>query len=351
MRFIHTADLHLGARPDAGKNNSGNREREIWETFEKLIGVCEKKQVDLLLIAGDMFHRQPLLRELKEVNYLFSKLTRTKVVMIAGNHDYMKWDSYYRTFQWNQNVYPLFGDRLQCAEFPELGTAVYGLSYHRREIKDNVYEKAKPWKKQKFEILLAHGGDEKHIPVNKASLLSLGYDYIAMGHIHKPGVVEENRILYAGALEPIDKNDTGVHGYVYGKVSEGRVKTEFVPFASREYIHMKLQVNKEMTNLEAKELLKKKIQEMGVQNIYKVVLTGFRNEYTTFDVDTMDDYGNVLEIVDESRPAYRFDKLKEENKDNLLGNYIEAFSGFPKDSVEYMALYEGVEALLETKRG
>ena len=136
MRFIHTADLHLGARPDAGKNNSGNREREIWETFERLIGVCEKKQVDLLLIAGDMFHRQPLLRELKEVNYLFSKLTRTKVVMIAGNHDYMKWDSYYRTFQWNQNVYPLFGDRLQCAEFPELGTAIIGerlrIMYTRR---------------------------------------------------------------------------------------------------------------------------------------------------------------------------------------------------------------------------
>ena len=307
--------------------------------------------MDLLLIAGDLFHRQPLLRELKEVNYLFSKLTRTKVVLIAGNHDYLKWDSYYRTFRWNKNVYPLFGDRLQCAEFPAIETAVYGFSFHKREIKENVYVKAKPWKKQRYEILLAHGGDEKHIPMNKASLQALGYDYIAMGHIHKPGIVEENRILYSGALEPIDKNDTGVHGYVFGEIRDGKVHAEFVPFASRQYIHKKLQIDKTMTNLEVKELLARTIQEMGIEHMYKVILTGFRNEHTIFDMSDMDPYGNVLEVVDESKPAYRFDKLREENQDNLLGNYIEAFSGCAKDSIEWMALYEGVEALLETKRG
>lgn len=316
-----------------------------------MIDECEKKEIDLLLIAGDIFHRQPLLRELKELNYLFGKLPRTKVVLIAGNHDYLKWDSYYRTFHWCDNVRPLFGDRLQCADFPELETAVYGLSYHKREIKENIYEKANPWKKQKCEILLAHGGDEKHIPMNKAGLLALGYDYVALGHIHKPGVIEKNRIQYAGALEPIDKNDTGVHGYIYGEWENGKLQTEFVPFAFREYIHMNLPVNKTMTNLEVKELLKKQIEEMGLQNIYKVILTGFRSEYTIFSPEDMDPYGNVLEVVDESRPAYRFDKLREENKDNLLGNYIEALMDFPKDSVEYMALYEGVEALLETKRG
>lgn len=351
MKFIHIADLHLGANPDAGKRYSAHRAKEIWDTFEKVIQQCEKKQIDLLLIAGDLFHRQPLLRELKEVDYLFQKLTKTKVVLIAGNHDYMKWDSYYRTFQWSKNVFPLFGDRLQCAEFPELETAVYGLSYHKREIKENVYEKAKPWKKQKCEILLAHGGDEKHIPLQKAGLLALGYDYIALGHIHKPGIVEEDKILYAGALEPIDKNDTGVHGYVYGVWEQEKMHARFIPFAMREYIHMNLPVNKNMTQFETKDLLKQKIQEQGIQNIYKVILTGFRGEYTVFDTDDMDPFENVLEVVDETKPAYRFDKLQEENRDNLLGNYIEALSGFPKDSIEYMALYEGVEALLETKRG
>ena len=38
-----------------------------------------------------------------------------------------------------------------------------------------------------------------------------------------------------------------------------------------------------------------------------------------------------------------------ENSDNLIGKYIEAFSGCSEDSVEYQAMCEGVEALLENK--
>ena len=90
MRFIHIADVHLGAQPDAGPLYSENRGRELWDTFEYVLGVCEDERTDLLLIAGDLFHRQPLLRELKEVDYLFSRLSHTKVVLIAGNHDYIR---------------------------------------------------------------------------------------------------------------------------------------------------------------------------------------------------------------------------------------------------------------------
>ena len=77
MRFIHIADVHLGARPDAGPLYSEGRARELWETFEHVLGVCEEERTDLLLIAGDLFHRQPLVRELKEADYLFSELTHT----------------------------------------------------------------------------------------------------------------------------------------------------------------------------------------------------------------------------------------------------------------------------------
>ena len=120
MRFIHIADVHLGARPDAGPLYSEGRARELWETFEHVLGVCEEERTDLLLIAGDLFHRQPLVRELKEADYLFSELTHTKVVLIAGNHDYIGKNSNYRTFRWSENVYPLFGETMQYADFPEL---------------------------------------------------------------------------------------------------------------------------------------------------------------------------------------------------------------------------------------
>ena len=69
MRFIHIADVHLGAVPDKDKSWSKERADEIESTFDRLLAVAEERKVDLLLIAGDLFHRQPLMRELKEVNY------------------------------------------------------------------------------------------------------------------------------------------------------------------------------------------------------------------------------------------------------------------------------------------
>ena len=85
MKFIHIADLHLGAKPDAGNAYSQNREQELWDSFRDIITICNQKKTDLLLIAGDLFHRQPLLRELKEMNSILEMLEHTEVVMIAGS--------------------------------------------------------------------------------------------------------------------------------------------------------------------------------------------------------------------------------------------------------------------------
>ena len=114
MRFIHITDIQLGADPYIGSSRKEKREKEIWTSLERVLEVCESKHVEMLLIAGDLFHRQPLRRELKELDYLFSKLTMTEVVIIAGNHDYLKRDSYYRTFQWSKNVHMILDREIQC---------------------------------------------------------------------------------------------------------------------------------------------------------------------------------------------------------------------------------------------
>lgn len=348
MRFIHIADVHLGARPDAGKAYSEGRPRELWDSFSRIIVLCEKEQADVLLIAGDLFHRQPLLRELKEVNYLFSTLSYTQVVFIAGNHDYIKRDSYYRTFDWNPNVHFLQGTEMGCAVLVQLDLAVYGFSYHAREMREEKYHIKAPGK-YRYEILLAHGGDERHIPVKRDALEVSGFDYIAMGHIHKPQVLAENLAIYAGALEPVDKNDTGQHGYVRGEITERGTFTEFIPFAAREYIHLALRINESMTNGSLKDYISDVIEKRGVDNMYKFILRGLRDPAVEFDTGHMDTYGNILEIVDETRPAYDYQSLYEENKNNLIGRYIEEFEGCGEDSVEYQALQEGVQALLDSR--
>lgn len=62
MKFIHIADVHLGVVPDAGKSWSEKRAADIWTTFTEVFAVAKKIKVDMVLIAGDLFHRQPLIR-------------------------------------------------------------------------------------------------------------------------------------------------------------------------------------------------------------------------------------------------------------------------------------------------
>ena len=351
MKFIHIADMHLGVSPEAGKAYSGERRGEIWESFRRLIRVCKNEAPDLLLVAGDLFHRQPLLRELKEVDGLFASLERTQVVLITGNHDYMRRDSYYRTFQWSANVHFLGSASVEAVELPALETAVYGCSYHERQIRQPLYDSAPAAGRQKREILLAHGGDTDHIPVSREALAGLGYDYVALGHIHMPQVVIPGLAAYAGALEPTDRNDTGHHGYIQGEITEDGCRFSFVPFASREYIHCEVEVDRRTTGAGLADLIWKKIEENGIQNMYKFLLKGYRDPDTLFDLDALDRRGNIIDIVDETKPAWDLEKLYRNNKNNLIGRYIESFSGAEKDSVEYRALFEGISALMETRRG
>lgn len=340
--------MHLGAEPDVGKNQRKTRASEIWRTFENLITVCEEEKIDLLFIAGDLFHRQPLLRELKEVDHLFGTLSKTRVVLIAGNHDYIKSNSYYRTFEWSPNVTMLDSDSVEYVEFEHLDTAVYGLSYHERENTEPVYEKIRMHDSCRHHILLAHGGDEKHFPFRKAVMQQMGFDYIALGHIHKPGALIPDYMIYSGALEPIDKNDIGKHGYVKGELTNEGCRTTFVPFAKREYIHLELEIEEHMTGFEVRKKIQSEIEANGTQNIYRVVLEGFKEPEIVFDFGGVDVYGNITEIEDNTKPAYDFYHLLQKNRGNLLGKYIESFGDASPDTIEYDALCEGVQALMET---
>lgn len=351
MRFIHIADVHLGARPDAGSAYAPLRAREIWESLEKIIDLCNAQEVELLLIAGDLFHRQPLLRELKEVNGLFARLVKTQVVFCAGNHDYLKKDSYYRTFPWEKHVHMMLNRELETVELPEIGTVVYGFSYESRERTDKPYVGKRAKGGQPAEILMIHGGDERHVPVKREEVSNLGYDYIALGHIHKPQNIIPGKMAYCGAPEPIDKNDTGKHGYIYGEIVDKKCRVRFVPSAVREYIHMEIRVTEDISGSILKEKIRKAIEEKGIQHIYKIVITGFRSPDILFDLQAMDVYGNIIEFVDNTKPSYDFEKIRRQNKANILGKFIGQLEGYGEDSIQYRALCEGVQALMETKRG
>ena len=81
MKFIHIADVHWGARPEREQTFGRIREQEIKETFQRVIDHANKQQVDLLLIAGDLFDQPPTQQELREVDYLLSRLNHTRTII------------------------------------------------------------------------------------------------------------------------------------------------------------------------------------------------------------------------------------------------------------------------------
>ena len=204
MRFMHIADVHLGAAPDHGYPWAKARGKELWEGFRRCIADANEKKVDLLLIAG--------------------------------NRDYLEPSSPYLTYQWNENVITIFSRQLERIRLPELKLEIYGMSYHHREIPEPIMAGVCAEKDEYFKILLLHGGDASHIPLNKDELLDAGFDYIALGHLHNPQVYIRNLAVYAGAPEPVCAEDTGEHGYVLGEVQRKKVHISFVEMEGRRYL-------------------------------------------------------------------------------------------------------------------
>lgn len=346
MKFIHAADIHLGAIPEKGKMWAENREREIWDTFIELIKRAEEEKIDFLFIAGDLFHRQPLLREIKEVNYLFSTLKKTKVILMAGNHDYIRRDSYYRNFIWNENVTFLKSPRIERVYFPENNVEVYGGSYYDREIKEAIYDKVIPVDKTRINILLAHGGDEKHAPMNERQLALNGFDYIALGHRHTQVIFLENRIINPGNIEPLDVKETGKKGYFIGELTKEGCQTQFVALAKRSYIHLQLKVKSSTTLLALQRVIDEKIREFGNHNMYKLIIEGFREEGIQYDEESLLRLGNISQVIDNTEADYDLEEIYQKNKSNMLGIYVKRFAD--KDELtktERKALSYGIRAL------
>ena len=346
MRFIHISDVHLGAEPDAGRAWSAKRRQDIWDSFAQVIAVAEREKPEFLFVTGDLFHGQPLKKELKEVDALFRRIPWTRVMLVVGNHDYLRGKSYYLTYPWAENVCLFRREEIDCFEFPELQTAVYGCSYWHREIGERKYDRVRPKRDGWINILLAHGGDERHIPFSTAQILQNGFDYVAAGHIHRGGWLAEGRAVMAGSLEPVDCNDTGPHGYWMGSLTKAGASVQFYPVKKCEYCHETYAVNGRTTEQEIRAWAQALLTERPAYQYFRLKLTGRKDPEIVFDLQGPAEMDRIVDIRQELVPDYDYDKLLAEYSDSILGAYIRRMQRGDMDAVRSRALEYGVNALL-----
>ena len=103
MRFLHTADIHLGKR----LNDISLLEDQKY-ILDQIVGISREKKVDAVLISGDVYQRAaPDSGAMEVFNGFLSALAAEgkKVFIISGNHDSDKRISYYSSLIRPSGIY------------------------------------------------------------------------------------------------------------------------------------------------------------------------------------------------------------------------------------------------------
>ena len=351
MKFIHTADVHWGMTPDSDKPWSRERAQAIRDTFTQIVARARDMEADFLFISGDLFHRQPLLRDLKELNYLFTTIPSVHVVIIAGNHDRIRPSSALMSFSWCPNVTYFMDDQMSSVFFDDCNVEVHGFSYHTPEIRENRIDHLQVPFDGRIHILMAHGGDASHLPFDKNALAASDFSYIALGHIHKPEIVAERKAAFPGSPEPLDKTETGPHGVYVGEINPVSHKVnslEFLPLCRSQYIPLAVSITPHTTNLELELKISQEIERRGRHHIYRFRIRGMRDPDVEFDLESLQSRYRISEVTDESEPQYDFSALFAQHPGDMIGFYIRALQKDDMSEVEKKALYYGIHALLQT---
>lgn len=350
MKFLHLADVHIGATPDREKYWSDTRTEEIYDSFKKIIRVCEEQQVDLLLIAGDLFNAPPTMQQLREVDYQLRQMHGTKTVIIGGNHDYIEAGSPWEKYPFQSDTFVMPRDRASKVYIEEINVCVTGYSYGKPEYKERILERLRPGKEGAYNILLGHGGDANHMPFSKEKLASLGFDYVALGHIHKPAHLVKNKMAFSGSLEPLDHTETGRRGYIMGELSgAGTTLIQWVPCNKRSYVNMSLELTPDLVNSEIVDNVEEEINRIGKDNIYKINLNGCIDSNLQINLSALTRRYNIYEINDNTHLDYDVNELLMVNENNLLGRFIKTLSddeSLENQEIRAKAMKYGIEALL-----
>ncbi len=220
FRFIHTADLHLDSPLNtlALRDEALAREVRIASrtALERIVSACLENEVDALLIAGDLYDRDQ--RSIRTAEFLARQMRRLDdrkilVFIIRGNHDAASALTSELSLPDNVHVFDTKGGTVLIER---AGVAVHGVSFPKGRVSKSLLPRFAAPVTGMFNIGLLHtsvSGSEGHdvyAPCTLAELKAQGYDYWALGHIHKRMVHSRApAIVMPGIPQGRDINEDG----------------------------------------------------------------------------------------------------------------------------------------------
>ena len=335
MRFIHMADMHfdspftvLSSREELGEL----RRLEQRKIFKKIIDKIKNEKIPYLFISGDLYEHQYIRKTTIEyINNLFKEIPETKIFISPGNHDPILKNSYYNNFNWVSNVY-IFNSEIKKYSFQDCD--IYGFGFDDFYCTDSKIEEIKIENNNKLNILITHGDlnasktlDMQYNPINENKIKELGFDYIAMGHIHKK-TINEN-IIYPGSTISFGFDELGEHGILDINLEKNKLEINFEKLDDTEF----KEININISEIYSEEELIEKINEIKLEenNYYKIILKGNKNiEINTNKILKIINKKNILKIKDFTKLNFDLEKIKKEN--NLKSYFIKEIEKIKKEN-------------------
>lgn len=318
MKFVHMADMHFDSVFSNLSDNQmlGNKKRmEQREVFKEIIEYIKENEISYFFIAGDLYENEHIRKTTIEyINNLFKEIPNTKIFISPGNHDpYIK-NSFYNTFEWAENV-KIFGPQIEKVSLEDID--IYGYGFDDFYCTDSKVENMQIENKEKINILVIHGTldgasieEKQYNSMSKKILQEKGFDYIALGHIHKLDYnTEQNqRIIYPGSTVSLGFDEIGEHGIIEGNVSKEEIDLKFVPISKNNFVELEVNVTDIISFEELVEIIKNlKLEE---NKLYKIILNGKRN----FEINIYDlyNYGldeKIIKIKNKTKISYNLEEI------------------------------------------
>jgi DNA repair protein SbcD/Mre11 len=242
ISFIHVADLHLDSPMVGLKSlppNIYTRVREsTFTAFRKITAAAIHHQVDFMIIAGDLFDGEDRsLRAQSRFRTEMQKLAEKEipVYIIHGNHDHLNGSWVHLDMPSNVHVFAREVETKVIHTKSGEIIHLYGFSYPQRHVFERKIDDYKKIMGADFHIGILHGNEngghehDNYAPFSIKDLKDKGFDYWALGHIHKRAILSENpAIIYPGNIQGRNKKEKEAKGFYHVTLADGDTKLNFI---------------------------------------------------------------------------------------------------------------------------
>ena len=235
MKFVHAADVHLDAPLRGLARYPGIPLAEVRSStrkaFTRLVDLALDEEAAFVVVAGDLLDGAN--KDYQTALFLNREVVRLRnagirLLLVSGNHDAQSVLT--NQLRFPDNVTTFSTKRPQTVVLENVGVVVHGQGFGKREIFDNLAAGFPSAIAGYVNVGVLHTsingreGHEGYAPCTIDELRAFGYDYWALGHVHKREVLASDPwIVFSGCTQGRHIRETNPGGASLVTVEDGVV--------------------------------------------------------------------------------------------------------------------------------